>query len=321
MQQVAAIIGTGCLTKLVAEGLGRHIWCLPLHQLPQTLKWSTIAQIWNVTGIGLAKISVCLCVLRIIDRTRHALAIFLWIVVAFVSASHLSQVVLFIVQCRPMAAIWNPHIHGKCFSSHITYLAGYIGFGLDAFTDLLCACIPILILHSLRINQRTKLALCCLIGLGSLTAACAVAKAITLKGVFVRDYTWALTKPAICTIIEHLTSITLISLPALKPLFDKLLDVSRFSSSKRSSRPYLRQTPAEKKDSYALDRSLRSDETERAEVPLNDTILKTTDFRLSSHHSQSSRQFEDGWSTRPHSVHTEGIGRFEKSMGNSWSTQ
>jgi len=305
----------------VAEGLGRHIWCLPPEQLPQALKWSTIAQIWNIVGIGLAKISVCLCVLRIIDRTRNALAVFLWVVIAFVSASHLSQVILFIVQCRPMAAIWNPHIHGKCFSSHITYLAGYIGFGLDAFTDFLCAGIPILILHNLRINQRTKLALCCLIGLGSLTAACAIAKAITLRGVFAFDYTWALTKPAICTIIEHLTSITLISLPALKPLFKRILDVSRFGSGKRSSRPYLRQTPAENKDSYAFDRSLRSGDTERAEKPLYDTILKTTDFRLSSHHSQSSRQFEDDWSMRPHSAHTAGIGRFEKSLGNSWSTQ
>ena len=73
---------------------------------------------------------------------------FLYVIIAFVSASHLAQVsistiktkgsagganmvkiLLFLVQCRPMAAIWNPQIQGQCFSSHFTYLAGYIGFG------------------------------------------------------------------------------------------------------------------------------------------------------------------------------------------------
>lgn len=88
-----------------------------------------MAQIVNVIGIGLVKVSVILCVLRLIDRAREQLNVFLWILVGFVSASHLAQVLLFLVQCRPMAAIWNPHVHGKCFSPHVTYLAGYIGFG------------------------------------------------------------------------------------------------------------------------------------------------------------------------------------------------
>lgn len=293
----------GSLTKLVFEGLGRHVYCLPREQVLQAVKWSVIAQLFNIIGIGLAKISVCLCVLRIIDRTRTGLAVFLWVVIAFVSASHLSQVILFMVQCRPMAGIWNPHIHRKCFSSRITYMAGYIGFGLDAFTDLICAGIPIFILQRLQINQRTKLALCGLMSLGSLTAACAIAKAVTLEGVFASDYTYALTKPAICTIVEHLTSITLISIPALKPLFNKLLDVSRFSSSKLSSRSYLRWTHTKSPDSYALDKPITSNDSgnsERIESPLYDSILKTTEIRLSSHNSErgsqkSERGLEDCW--------------------------
>lgn len=138
------------------------MYCLPLEQIPLVLKWSVISQIFNIIGIGLAKISVCLCVLRIIGRTRKNLATFLWMVVAFCAASHFTQVMLFLVQCRPMAAIWNPAIRGKCFSPHITYLAGYIGFGLDAFTDLVCAAIPVFILHRLQMNVRTKVALCCM---------------------------------------------------------------------------------------------------------------------------------------------------------------
>lgn len=264
------------------------------------LKWSVISQICNVIGIGLAKISVCLCVLRILGRTRKHLATFIWVVIAFCAASHFAQVMLFLVQCRPMAAIWNSRIHGKCFSPHITYLAGYIGFGLDAFTDLVCAAIPIFILHRLQMNVRTKVALCCLIGLGSLTAGCAISKAVVLKGVFSEDYTWALWKPAVCTIIEHLTSITLVSLPALRPFFSKILDATtpRAGSGKRSVKHGPRWTPA---DTYALDTSLKGEDPEQATQPLHENgIIRTTEFRLSEHNSESGeQQMGDYWPLPP----------------------
>ncbi len=122
-------MGTGFLTELIYSGVGRHIYCLPKEQISITIKWSIISQIVNVIGIGLVKVSVCLCVLRLIDRARKQLNLFLWILIAFVSASHFAQVILFLVQCRPMSTIWDPRIPGKCFSPHVTYLAGYIGFG------------------------------------------------------------------------------------------------------------------------------------------------------------------------------------------------
>ena len=122
-------MGVALLTKMIEAGVGRHASCLPVENLSAALKWSIRSQIMNNIGIGLVKISVCLFVLRIIDRTRKGLSRFLWVLMAFVALSHTAQVILFVVQCRPMAAIWDKTIEGSCFSSHITYLAGYIGFG------------------------------------------------------------------------------------------------------------------------------------------------------------------------------------------------
>ena len=290
----------GCETKFVLIGLGRHIYCLSLQQIPLVLKWSVISQLFNIIGIGLAKISVCLCVLRIIGRTRKYLAMFLWVIIAFCAASHFAQVMLFLVQCRPMTAIWDPHVHGKCFSPHVTYLAGYIGFGLDGLTDLVCAAVPIFILHRLQMNIRTKVALCGLIGLGSLTAGCAIAKAVTLEGVFSHDFTWGLWRPAVCTIIEHLISITLVSLPALRPFFNKILD-SRASSGKRPYKHSPRWTPAASGDMYALETSLKSKDLEQTTIPLNENeIVRTMEFRLSEHTFVSGeRQMGDYWPLPP----------------------
>ena len=296
------IIGVGALTKLVDEGLGRHVYCIPPEQVPSAVKWSVIAQICNIIGIGLCKISVCLCVLRIIDRARKGLAAFLWIIIAFAAASHLAQVILFLVQCRPMNAIWNPEVHGKCFSPHVTYLAGYIGFGLDGFTDLVCAGIPTFILHRIQLSIRTKVALCTLMGLGSLTAGCAIAKAITLKGVFETDYTWGLWKPAVCTITEHLAGLTLVSLPALKPLFNRIFNITRGSSD--LNMPYGRWPGNVSGDKYGVEKSLKSDGSAPTAVQsFENAIVKTTDFRLNSEHtSQISQHLEEYWPLPPSSV-------------------
>ena len=127
--QIAGIVGSAFLTKLVREGVGLHIYCMPRNKLPMIVKWSILSQIVNIFGIGLVKISVCLCVLRLIDRARKKLTVFLWVLITFCVVSHVAQVVLFVIQCRPMSAIWNSHINGQCFSAHVVYLAGYIGFG------------------------------------------------------------------------------------------------------------------------------------------------------------------------------------------------
>lgn len=88
-----------------------------------------MAQIFNVIGIGLVKISVCLCVLRLIDRVRRRLSQFLWVLLAFVAVSHFVQVVIFLLYCRPLNAMWDPKVKGTCFSAHTVYTAGYANYG------------------------------------------------------------------------------------------------------------------------------------------------------------------------------------------------
>ncbi|KAL8871613.1 MAG: hypothetical protein Q9174_002592 [Haloplaca sp. 1 TL-2023] len=269
---IVGLVGAVFLTKLVQAGAGKHLYCLPPGQIYPVLKWSLLAQVFNVIGIGLVKISVCFCVLRLIDRARRRLSQFLWVLIAFVAASHFVQALIFLVQCRPLSALWDPNVEGKCFSSRITYTAGYTNYGLDVVTDLICAGIPIFVIHRLQMNIRTKLAVGFLMSLGVLlvakeskhepgddqltgsrTAGCAIAKAVTLQGLFGADYTCkpnthykscsheltmrtgGIVDPGILTIVEHYFGIIIASMPSLKPLFSKVLD-SAISSPNNSSK-------------------------------------------------------------------------------------
>ena len=202
------------------------------------LEFSAISEALNVIGIGVVKITVCLTLLRVVERGRRRISQFLWCLLVFIAVTHLALAMLFFLHCRPLAALWNPHVHGSCLSTHTTVLAGYIGFAIDVVTDLVCAGIPILVIHRLQMNLQTKVALCLLMGLGMFTAGCAVAKAITLNGVFADDYTWGFTKPATWAAVEQFVGIIIASVPALRPLFRSFLEKPHsflriFSGTKR----------------------------------------------------------------------------------------
>ncbi|KAK0508251.1 hypothetical protein JMJ35_009335 [Cladonia borealis] len=221
---MVGIIAAGFFTKMVTSGMGRHVSCLPPQSVISMLEFSAISEAINVTGIGVVKISVCLTLLRVVERGRRRISHFSWFLLVFVAVTHLALAMLFFLHCRPLAALWNPQIDGSCLSTHTTVLAGYIGFTIDVVTGLICAGIPILVIHRLQMNNQTKVALCTLMGLGIFTAVCAVIKAITLKGVFANDYTWGFTKPATWAALEQFIGIIISLVPALRPLFSGLLE-------------------------------------------------------------------------------------------------
>ena len=197
------------------------------------LEFSAISEGINVLGIGVVKISVCLTLLRVVERARRGITLFLWFLLVFVAVTHLALAMLFFLHCRPLAALWNMEVRGSCLSTHTTVLAGYIGFAIDVVTDLVCAAIPVLVIHRLQMSVRSKVALCMLMGLGVFTAGCAVAKAITLRGVFAADYTFGFTKPATWAAVEQFVGIIITSLPTLRPLLRTVREISHSSSGIR----------------------------------------------------------------------------------------
>lgn len=189
-------IAFGFYFKLFASGMGKHIYCLSPQQIMDTAEWSLLAQIFISIDLGLTKISVCIFILRVIKNAQRKLTRFIWVLVSFVVATHIVQIVLFTIECRPIEAVWNPLIKGRCFSVHVTYMIAYLNFSLEAFADLVCAGIAIIVIQRLQMDIRTKLALCFLMGLGIFTAACVIASAITLRGVYEKDYSWEIVRPS-----------------------------------------------------------------------------------------------------------------------------
>ena len=71
-------------------------------------------QVMAVLGAGLAKISVCLLVLRVVDKAAVNFTRFLWALIVFVFVVHLAGIIVVLIQCIPTEYIWNPNITGRC---------------------------------------------------------------------------------------------------------------------------------------------------------------------------------------------------------------
>ncbi len=220
--------------------------------------WALLSQVENCIGLGLIKISICLCVLRVLDRVSRLLRACIWTLIVFVSVCHLAQVILFFVECFPLAKVWDASVKGTCLPLASIYTTAYVAFGkprlnrsdsqlrnlaiaytlfrisaLDAFTDLVTALVPVLVILRLQMNTRTKLGLSILISLGACTAGCAIAKSILANGLWAPDVTWTAVTVVRWAVAEHLLGIILSSLPAMKPLFSEA--VTALSTSSRQT--------------------------------------------------------------------------------------
>lgn len=110
-------------------GMGRHIYCLRPEQVLDLAKWALLSQIGVSITLGLMKISVCLFVLRVVDKARRGIAKALWFLIYFVALTHILQVIMYVIQCRPLAAVWDKKVKGRCFSTHIVYMIAYLNYG------------------------------------------------------------------------------------------------------------------------------------------------------------------------------------------------
>ena len=177
-------MGTVVDVYQVANGAGRHIDTLTPAQLSGFIKWTFVEGIEFVIGTCFVKISVCISILRLIDKTRHGVRYFIYVVMGFLIASTLGLVIALLAQCRPLNALYDLSIKGKCYSKDVSIAVAYVQAGeysppplydlsngnpaINVLTDFTCAGLPIIIIRNLQIKKSLKVGLSIIMGLGIL---------------------------------------------------------------------------------------------------------------------------------------------------------
>lgn len=76
----------------------------------------------------LTKVSICFLVLRI--PTNKNLIRFLYILIVSLFVVNGATAIVFLAQCRPLEALWNPEVKGHCWTVKVYLYIGYLQGGM-----------------------------------------------------------------------------------------------------------------------------------------------------------------------------------------------
>ncbi|KAL2062515.1 hypothetical protein VTL71DRAFT_6781 [Oculimacula yallundae] len=234
---VCAIGGMVTIAIEATLGLGRHQDLIPKAELQQFKKTNFFYTLISaILGLNMVKISVAFLLMRFVHHRWSKIC--LWTVIIFMSIYVFICWGTVIFLCRPVAAFWNSDLRKlpttKCYSIVIFSKIGLANTGINIFTDVLLATIPVPIIWKLQINRRQKIALIGVLSLGYAAVAMGIIKTsyqVSLPRTPDQTFhqgiqTWGF--------LQLNISIIAACMPALRPLFRFLADTITTRNRTRS---------------------------------------------------------------------------------------
>ncbi|KAL8767838.1 MAG: hypothetical protein Q9194_005872 [Teloschistes cf. exilis] len=124
--QILAIVSTAFNIPEVQAGYGRHQATLSEIALIESLKWNYLATPLLVLSIAASKISICLMLLRILEKTKAIFRRSLpYGMMVLLTANATSAAGYALGQCQPVRKLWNHAVSGHCQNPQIFVNFGY----------------------------------------------------------------------------------------------------------------------------------------------------------------------------------------------------
>ncbi|KAK7990463.1 hypothetical protein PG990_014743 [Apiospora arundinis] len=211
----------------VHYGAGRHFqYIQPPENVAVGLHLNFATQPMCLVALMLTKVSVGVFLLRLAPTRNYRVLIHA--IVAFTVLSSTAGFLTVFFQCRPISFNWdNTTPGGQCIPARNLKIATYFNSILSAATDLIFALLPIPMLINVQLNWKAKSAIIGILSLGIFATAAAIAKMAYLSnyGKY-GDLLFDSADITIWTTIEITVAMIAGSIPCLKPLFKKMLDLS-----------------------------------------------------------------------------------------------
>lgn len=203
------------------------------------MHWRFFHSIIVMVGISLVKISIAFFLRRFV--TGKAYQRFLLGTIAFLVAFTISCAGTLLFNCGShVNANWNFALRSQsnvhCFSNATFTNIGIFNSSINIATDVLFALLPVPVVWKLQANLRTKVTLCFVLSLGLFACAASIVKTVK-QAHALEDPDWTFRDSFFMwNNIEFTVGILAASLPALRPLFAKVLGVTSLLTSNSRSR-------------------------------------------------------------------------------------
>ncbi len=100
------VIFTAAIQVAVHTGLGQSFWSLSLESSSNAIFWTYVANTFAITGNAMAKLSMGLFLLRVVQLRWHKIA--LWALVAITASTSGALTIMLWDQTTPVKTSWDP---------------------------------------------------------------------------------------------------------------------------------------------------------------------------------------------------------------------
>jgi len=219
------IVGETFIWLSIDHGAGKHLGDIPLEDLPIGLKYNFITQPIFLLAICFVKLAVGSTLFRIASEPIYRRIIVATMI--FMASYTTASLFTILLQCTDIRALWDFQIAqtATCWNQQTLQGISYTNVSLNILTDLCFAIfIPIPMLWKLNVNARTRVSIILALGLGCFACAAAIAKLPYLVNYGkTGDWLWDSQNICIWTVMECNVGIVAGSLPALRPMFKRVL--------------------------------------------------------------------------------------------------
>jgi len=200
----------------VNHGLGSNFWTLSTAQGSDAIFWTYVANSFAITGNAMAKLSMGLFLLRVVQVRWHKVA--LWIAVIVTVTTSAVWVIMLWNQTTPIKASWDPlRTPGKW---HYQIKPLSVGLGVwSSVCDFFFAIFPWLFIWALRMPPREKIMLASGMSLGVIAGACGITRTIVLARLDVYNYTLNFVPYFAWAGAEIAVAMICVGVPTLRPLY------------------------------------------------------------------------------------------------------
>ncbi|KAI2777749.1 hypothetical protein F4815DRAFT_479838 [Daldinia loculata] len=202
----------------VHYGLGQNFWTLSIDDTANSIFWTYVANTFAITGNAMAKLSMGLFLLRVVQVRWHKIA--LWTAVVITTATSFILVIMLWNQTTPIKASWDPLRTPGIWNIRIQPLS--VGLGVwSSICDFFFAIFPWLFIRSLPMSQREKIMLASGMSLGVIAGACGITRTVVLSKLNVFNYTLNFVPYFAWAGAEIAVAMVCIGVPTLRPLYLK----------------------------------------------------------------------------------------------------
>ncbi|KAK2002730.1 hypothetical protein LX36DRAFT_651843 [Colletotrichum falcatum] len=212
----------------VTNGLGRHVYFLSPEEIKDYMMTFYTSIVLYNAALGGIKMTFLLQYYRVL-AVQKMKKVFIGAMV-IVGAYSVSQILLMIFQCSPIATFWDSTVPGTCLPNYPVWYANAAG---NIFTDIMVLVLPLPSINSLKLRRGQKYVLLGIFCLGFFTCVISIIRIRFLR--LEQDFTWTNVESSSWSVGELCCGLTCACLPTCRPLVSRFIPALSTRATKSST--------------------------------------------------------------------------------------